>query len=275
MKDYIDKILDDLLDLNKAELFEEMLMRTKKFKGMKKEMEVGLHRQMTAVLGSGLLDNITARIGKLGKPIITDSDLQGIKDEIGRIFKGLEEYVDMDKTHKFLVWSTEIGGQRLLNELGVGKKFVLKNTAYLKTLENSRNLIIRSVNRTTRDWIAETIFKGKQEQLTNLELERAIMEKIPEVSKFRAETIVRTEMNNAVNKGEFETAMRNKATEKSWRTAGDDRVSEECQKNEAEGWIGIEGLFSNGVDSPPSHPNCRCDLRYKFPPVADLIWAGE
>ena len=49
--------------------------------------------------------------------------------------------------------------------------------------------------------------------------------------------------------------------EKAWSTVGDDKVSELCAGNEAQGWIPLEDAFQSGHQRPLGHPGCRCDLR--------------
>lgn len=46
--------------------------------------------------------------------------------------------------------------------------------------------------------------------------------------------------------------------EKSWLTAGGERVCELCAGNEGDGWIGLEDDFSSGAECEPEHPACRC-----------------
>lgn len=49
-------------------------------------------------------------------------------------------------------------------------------------------------------------------------------------------------------------------TTKFWSTVGDDMVEEECEANEAQGYIPLDEEFQSGDEGPPSHPNCRCGL---------------
>jgi hypothetical protein len=49
---------------------------------------------------------------------------------------------------------------------------------------------------------------------------------------------------------------------KSWLTAGDDRVDEDCMAAETDGVIPLNASFSNGDSAPPDHPNCRCVLQW-------------
>lgn len=38
---------------------------------------------------------------------------------------------------------------------------------------------------------------------------------------------------------------------------------EDCDGNEAEGWIDSEDVYPSGDDGPPYHPNCVCEEEYK------------
>jgi len=51
--------------------------------------------------------------------------------------------------------------------------------------------------------------------------------------------------------------------EKKWLTVGDDLVSEECDANEAEGWILSDAVHMSGHMHPPRFPGCRCDELYR------------
>lgn len=79
-------------------------------------------------------------------------------------------------------------------------------------------------------------------------------------------TIARTEQRRAVEEANRANAEARGAQYKVWITAGDDRVSEECQSCEAVGWISIDDEFPTGNDQPPNHPNCRCTLSYRTAP---------
>ena len=76
----------------------------------------------------------------------------------------------------------------------------------------------------------------------------------------RAEMIARTETNNALSQAQLQKMQDMDITGKEWITAGDDRVSEACLQNEADGAIPRDQSFSSGAMAPPEHPNCRCSL---------------
>jgi len=72
-----------------------------------------------------------------------------------------------------------------------------------------------------------------------------------------------TEIGNALEAGSAITAKELQdaglVMEKSWLTVGDDRVcSEECELNEAQGWIPLDEPFASGHMHPLAHPACRC-----------------
>jgi SPP1 gp7 family putative phage head morphogenesis protein len=77
----------------------------------------------------------------------------------------------------------------------------------------------------------------------------------------RAEMIARTEIAKADSEG---AVMGWKASEvvkaKSWLTAQDDLVSDECRANEDAGIVALDWDYGDGVTAPPQHPNCRCTL---------------
>ena len=79
----------------------------------------------------------------------------------------------------------------------------------------------------------------------------------------RRKTIAVTEQRIATENGAAEIAKNRGAQFKRWITAGDDRVSDMDESNEAQGWIALDEEFSSGDNQPPSHPNCRCTVTYR------------
>lgn len=92
----------------------------------------------------------------------------------------------------------------------------------------------------------------------------------------RRMSIARTETARAMSDGDRLIAEGDGAQFKAWVTSGDDRVSDECQANEADGWIALDEEFSGGVQNPPQHPNCRCAVTYRsFPPSREAMERAE
>lgn len=80
--------------------------------------------------------------------------------------------------------------------------------------------------------------------------------------KERREVIAITEAAKAVSEGDAAAAKADGAKWKIWQTTGDDRVSDLCQANEAQGPIPIDEKFNSGHDTTPGHPRCRCSVSY-------------
>lgn len=117
-----------------------------------------------------------------------------------------------------------------------------------------------AISNSTRDALAAEVNAALANGSTVSELAAAIQESTA-FSEARATMIARTEMAKADIAGSMEAfAACPEVTGKQWLTAGDDKVSEMCQENEAEGTVGINEAFNSGDQAPPSHPNCRCAI---------------
>ena len=92
-------------------------------------------------------------------------------------------------------------------------------------------------------------------------------------SDARAAMIGRTELIRASNAAALDAYKESGVVDgKSWATAGDDLVEEDCEMNEADGVIPLDDDFSSGDDAPPAHPNtCRCDISLEFS-MRQHIW---
>lgn len=89
-------------------------------------------------------------------------------------------------------------------------------------------------------------------------LARDIRKTFDHMGKYRSQLIARTETANALSQASLGRMKDMGVDGKEWVTVGDDRVSVECQGNEAEGVIPVNQAFSGGVMAPPQHPACRC-----------------
>ncbi len=81
--------------------------------------------------------------------------------------------------------------------------------------------------------------------------------------------IAKTEMSQAVGDANRAIAESRGQKLKAWITAGDARVDDACEGNEAEGWIPIKDAFSSGSQHNPDHPECRCTVTYRTAPPTD------
>lgn len=80
----------------------------------------------------------------------------------------------------------------------------------------------------------------------------------------RAQMVARTETATALGQGQKQVAITQDRDEKHWVTQGDAHVDIDiCRANELQGWIKLVDPFQSGHDTVPSHPNCRCVVRYR------------
>jgi SPP1 gp7 family putative phage head morphogenesis protein len=117
---------------------------------------------------------------------------------------------------------------------------------------------------TTREFLKDVIVESMQDGSTYKEISKKITD-VYLFSDERAEVIARTETAFADVAGNMITYKEGRdnygiEVKKSWITAGDSDVSDDCLLNEAQGPIGLDDVFASGADAPPEHPNCRCDL---------------
>ena len=120
--------------------------------------------------------------------------------------------------------------------------------------------LVTQMDEETKRRLADVIGNGIQNKRGIPGIQRDLRKTFTDMSKYRSELIARTETANALSTASL-NSMKDMGIEgKQWITSGDDRVSEECMGNEAEGVIPINQSFSGGVDAPPQHPDCRCAL---------------
>ena len=118
---------------------------------------------------------------------------------------------------------------------------------------------------------AELVKQG----LSQEEVAKRVATEQARLFKERRETTARTEARFATEHGAYLDAVDDGARWDVWITAGDDRVSDECEANEAAGPIPIDDEFPGGVHLPPQHPNCRCTVAYTKHEEARKIFAKD
>jgi len=120
--------------------------------------------------------------------------------------------------------------------------------------------LVKGMNEETKRRLAHTISDGIARKRGIPGLARDIRGTFSDMSKYRSELIARTETANALSTASLDNMEAMGIEGKEWVTAGDDKVSDECLGNEAEGVIPVGQAFSGGVMAPPQHPDCRCTL---------------
>lgn len=177
----------------------------------------------------------------------------------------------------YLVWAGTQGGQAALDKLGITGVFGLKDQRLVDYFSEYSNLIIDSVDKYTKEWIASKIQQGKDQGMTPFEIMQLLIDEGKGITALRAERIVLTETANAMKVIENEAASRYGITEMIWHTSLDERVCPICLPLEGERKK-IGDVYSGGYDGPPAHVSCRCyeeEVVSDNWVVPDTIWLGE
>lgn len=89
-------------------------------------------------------------------------------------------------------------------------------------------------------------------------------------SRARAELIAVNQVANAYGQGSDDRIREyiretGSFIQKAWNTVGDDKVTPECNANQAKGWIGIDEDFPSADEHAPrqTNPRCRCATLYR------------
>ena len=126
--------------------------------------------------------------------------------------------------------------------------------------------LIRKIDDTTRGQITGMVREALTEGKSYTRLERDLIKRFSFLGegkpqkhiRTRARLIAVTETGQAYERGKQSTVHRAEAAgvwfEKAWITVGDDRVSRDCRRNEAAGWIPEAARFPSGVMRPLDHP---------------------
>lgn len=126
---------------------------------------------------------------------------------------------------------------------------------------------ISGIQQTTQNEIKTIIGKAIDEGWSYGQTAREISGKFDEFSRDRAARIAVDETGNAYEAGnkEFANSLQEDGVdlEKMWNTSHDDKVSDLCRGNEADGWIPIDQPHNSGHQQPLGHINCRCFETYR------------
>ena len=120
--------------------------------------------------------------------------------------------------------------------------------------------LVTQMDGETKRRLAKVISDGVKNKRGIPGLARDIKGEFADMSKYRSQLIARTETANALSEASLDSMKDMGIEGKEWVTVGDDRVSDECRGNEAEGVIPVNQAFSSGAMAPPQHPDCRCTV---------------
>lgn len=255
----------------------ETVTRRKEYKSMMGKLSRAMREQVIDLLDSGILEDVDAMLGPIGKAatrIHDEDDDLDIEDAIRRKIKPIDSKAS-DAFVDFLILIFNLGGQDFLNKHNIPVTFNLTNEGIKSGIKTKALGSIKGIDDTTAKWVKDQIAAGRKNGLLNSEIGDKIKEKVPETYAGRSERIVRTESSDMVGRSEHETANRNGASHKDWVVVPDNSVCEICLQNEAAGTIGINQAFPSGDMREPAHPNCRCLVEYQFTPFMGSIWSGQ
>lgn len=233
------------------------------------QVESGLNAQIKYVTNDEHMDSLMM----LSKKVTPTVELLA---QIGSIIskKPLSAFIDLAT---YLGWAGEQGGQAAIDKLGVDGIFGLVNQQLLDYFDDYSNLIIKTVDDYTKQWLAQTLQTGKSDGLSPYQIQKMIVEEGKGFSKIRAERIVLTETAKAMTTVELETYRRAGLTEVIWRTSRDDRVCPICFPLDGEKGSVADG-FPGGYAGPPAHIMCRCYMEDVIPKdwvLPEKVWLGE
>lgn len=158
------------------------------------------------------------------------------------------------------------GARRAIADIGIKLLYKLTNPRAVDYLEKHGAELVRAINETTREYIRTVVTNGTARGWSYDQVASAIIQRYREfiVGKpqahidSRAHGIAVTEMGNAYCEGNAQVGQSLAAAglrmEHRWVTMHDDRVSEICLANEAQGWIPLEQPYESGDMRPLAHP---------------------
>ncbi len=154
-----------------------------------------------------------------------------------------------------------------LGQLGIS--FDLSHPLAVEYLKTDRPLVLSKLEDTTKDLIKPILVAAAKEGSSPQEVAKTLQQEFA-FSKSRSLMIATNEIGTAYEYGNHipikdAVAEGFKAT-KRWATVRDNRVTQECEHNENQGWIKDSEIFPSGDDEAPraTNPRCRCTTLYKI-----------
>jgi hypothetical protein len=184
--------------------------------------------------------------------------------------------IDMlDAMTKSYSSSLLLGGKQQLSEIGVKISFSLDNPRAAQYIQLYGADQITGIDDTTRTDIRNLIRAGIENGESYSTIAASIKARykyyatgVPQQHiRSRAQLIAVTECGNGYQAGNFSSMQAVQDTVikmlKHWLTIGDDRVSEGCKTNQADGWIPLNKEHTSGHMHPLRFPGDRCVEQYK------------
>ncbi len=242
------------------------------YKNFEERLTKALYGQIRQVCTASHINNLL--LFTKAKTAITPIEVQ-----INTVMDSLGALMDFDTFTKKVATAT---GQLKVDLYGAEGKFLMQNPKILNYFADHNNLLITTVDDTTKSWIAAKIQEGSENFLTPAEIAKSIESEAWAISEVRARRIVLTETANAVSVTQKEVALEYGIMEQVWRTSLDEKVCDECAPLEGQK-VSIGENYNNATTNetplhPPAHPECRCYLEDVIPEDWGLPidpWMGE
>ncbi len=253
------------------------ISRSKQYKRMVEKIEEALLKQTSELLRSSEIKDNVGTEEKPEEVIWGDTDKKRVKDSVQKNIKPLTDYLEEKEIVDFFVYCANKGGQAFLDKVGVDAEFDILgesdatkvrkriNTEKSEMYTRADRLIVQ-LDTTSQNQIADSINRGRENGQAYNDIANDIRGKVPETYNNRANVIARTEMTELVNDTEMRAARMNHAETKIWNAAGPS-ICEICEENDGVA-IPLNNVFPSGHIRPPAHPNCKCLLDYKMPPIS-------
>ena len=162
-----------------------------------------------------------------------------------------------------------MGAGHLVDDMGIPLTiaFNLENPLAVAYAVTHAGLQVTRINAATMEGISQIISAAVENGTSYTQVMRQLQDAY-EFSTGRAQRIAVFEMGDAYEAGKRtaidELTRQGLVMEKSWISAGDEKVRPEHRSNQARGWIGVGELFPSGHDRPPTDPGCRCAVVYRM-----------
>lgn len=205
---------------------------------------------------------------------ITEDDWLRIWDAV----TGETDTLWLDTLTEMMGNGLALGAAQVIADLEVDYAFQLSNPRAVAYIEQNGALRVAGINDTTQSAIRNIVTQGTREGWSYDRVAREINRQFTEFAvgrpqehiKSRGHLVAITEMGNAYEAGSAVVIDDLQAAglemEHKWLTVGDDRVSDGCRENQAEGWIPYSQAFQSGHARPLRFPGCRCTLLYRMKP---------
>jgi SPP1 gp7 family putative phage head morphogenesis protein len=231
----------------------EAIEKQAKFSVFQKNIKQGLKKQLLPFTKPHMIAVVTQTL----KDDLSDTIEENVNSEL----ESVNIFFDNKSIDNFLKWVAQQGGNMAYQNLNLNGSFKLTSEDFARILGDRSNYLIDSIDATSKDWLVNQIVQGKAASLTNDEIARQINDVMDTFTQARSQTIVNTEVANALGEAQVDIYKTQGFAEKEWVTSEDEKVCEICLPMD-EQIVKVDDNFETGegdsIDHEPAHPNCRC-----------------